>query len=371
MAPWTFYQLHPKPGAGFHFGQRGLEQESSGEHCPSDTLFAALVATLAGLEGNAGVTAFTAPFEAGQPPFLLTSLFPRAGDIPLLPLPRRRLNLTPQRGQRKLLKRLRYVSPQVFGAILAGENMDTYATPQGQGRFLQSGQVWLSAEEQRALPEAWRKLSREVLHEQRVWRASAVDRVTIDRASSTSGVFRIGRTVYAPGCGLWLGVQWPSSVDSAANERLETLLTHLGDQGLGGERSVGYGQFRLAAASFALDLPGADGAHALTLSRYLPGPDELPTTLGAEAAYGLVGVVGWLNSPAGRARRRRSSRMLTEGSILHVGGRAGPWGRLVDVQPVGWEAHPVWRYGYACPVGVKLPPDSQRARGQEQEVSHA
>ena len=87
MAPWTMYRLKPKPGAGFHFGLRGLEQEDSAPHCPSDTLFAALVATLADLEGPEGVEAFAAPFKDGQPPFLLSSVFPRAGDLPLLPLP--------------------------------------------------------------------------------------------------------------------------------------------------------------------------------------------------------------------------------------------------------------------------------------------
>jgi len=45
-------------------------------------------------------------------------------------------------------------------------------------------------------------------------------------------------------------------------------------------------------------------------------------------------------------------RMLVEGAVFQPVG-AGPWGRLADARPAGWEGHPIWRYGYACPVGVR------------------
>jgi len=382
MAHWTSYSLEPKPGAGFHFGLRGLEQEDSAPHCPSDTLFAALVATLADLEGDRGVRAFSAPFERGHPPFLLTSAFPRAGGLPLLPRPFVRVNLTPERGQRKLLKRLGYVSPVIFQRILAGQPMDAYADGQGQGVFLQRGRIWLSAGEIDALPDDWRPFTpehvrkrtnwrawladeegRRWLRERKVWNSTPVDRVTVDRVTAASAVFRIGRTVYAPGCGLWFGVQWPDSPDADARAQLDALLAHLGDRGLGGERSVGYGQFTPRRGSPALDLPAttsdgptADGGTGhqatLTLSRYLPHRDELPDALRGAASYRLAPVAGWLGAPGRRARRRRQVRMLVEGSVFEPVG-PGPWGRMTDVRPEGWDAHPIWRYGYACPVGVR------------------
>jgi len=357
MAHWTIYRLEPKPGAGFHFGLRGLEQEDSAPHCPSDTLFAALVATLADLEGDAGVRAFTAPFQNGQPPFLLTSAFPCAGDLPLLPFPFIKVKLTEKRGQRKLLKRLRYVSPVIFRRILDRQSLDAYAgggneNEDRRGLFLQGGQVWIAAEETERLPQAWRELTPERLREQKMWQSKPVDRVTVDRVASASSIYRIGRTVYAPGCGLWFGVQWPSGPDSAAQEQLETLLYHLGDRGLGGERSVGYGQFTWEQAT-AFDLPErAPDGPALTLSRYLPRQEELPAVLQGDASYRLAAVAGWLNAPGHKAQRRRQVRMLAEGSVFQTSG-AGPWGRLADARPNGWDDHPIWRYGYACPVGVK------------------
>jgi CRISPR-associated protein Csm4 len=374
MTVWTTYCLSPKPGAGFHFGLRGLAQEESAPHCPSDTLFAALVATLGDLDGSEAVRAFVTPFREGRPPFLLTSVFPRVGHLPLLPFPFLRVNLKLKPGQRKLFKRLRYVSPVIFRRLLMDEPMAEYADGEKDaGAFLQDGRIWLAAEEIDALPDSWQDLApedvrkrndwrgwlegedgRRWLREQKVWGSRPVDRVTVDRISAASAVYRIGRTVYAPGCGLWLGVQWPAGIVDDVQARLGTLLAHLGDRGLGGERSVGYGQFTLEKSPMTLDLPAprADGPH-LTLSRYLPRREELPQALRGRAAYRLDGIAGWLGAPGHQARRRKQVRMLREGSVFEPVG-AGPWGRLTDVQPEGWDAYPIWRWGYACPVGVRI-----------------
>jgi CRISPR-associated protein Csm4 len=351
MTEWTTYRLRPKPGGAFHFGLLGLEQEDSAQHCPSDTVFAALVATLADLEGDEGVRAFVAPFKAGRPPFLLTSTFPRAGDLPLLPLPSLRLNVEPRPGRRKLFKRLRYVSPTIFKRALAGDPLDPYIGPDSQGAFLQERRIWLTVEEQGALPERWRHLPNRGLREEKVWVSRPIDRVTVDRVSAASAVYRTGRTAYAPGCGLWLGVQWPAGIDSAVEEKLSILLAHLGDRGLGGERSVGYGQFTLHREPLSLQLPTATEAEAaVTLSRYLPREDELPGALRGRASYALDTVAGWLAARGQRAQRRRQVRLLSEGSVFEPAA-SRPWGRLADVRPAGWDAHPIWRWGYACPVG--------------------
>jgi CRISPR-associated protein Csm4 len=383
MTTWTSYRIAPKAGGGFHFGRQGLEQEQSAPSCASDTLVAALVATQADLDGDAGVADLIAPDDAGWPPFTLTSAFPRAGSLPLLPAPFLRAPIEIHPGQRKLLKRLQFVSPAVFRRWIRGARLDAYADPtSGKGRFLQDGKVWIAAEEIAHLPDVWAAAVPRTVAEQwtdwrewiaceddgaawlrarKVWQAQPVDRVTVDRITAASAVYRIGRTVYAPGCGLWFAVRWPEAPDGTLRARLETLLAHLGDRGLGGERSIGYGQFDWNALAYDLDLPDPDpdGA-ALTLSRYLPRKAALPGALSDRAAaYRLDAVGGWLGTPEGPARRRRRVHMLTEGSVFKPTG-AGPWGRAADVRPDSWDAHPIWRWGYACPVGVQTPKDDER-----------
>ena len=77
-------------GEGFHFGRHGLEQEESGVHFPSDSLFAALVARMVALFGSTEVEEFGKAFLNGKPYFVLSSAFPRAGDVLFFPVPLRR-----------------------------------------------------------------------------------------------------------------------------------------------------------------------------------------------------------------------------------------------------------------------------------------
>jgi CRISPR-associated protein Csm4 len=383
MTTWTSYRIAPKAGGGFHFGRQGLEQEHSAPSCASDTLVAALVATQADLAGEAGVADLIAPEDADWPPFTLTSAFPRAGSLPLLPAPFLKAPIELEPRQRKLLKRLQFVSPAIFRRWIHNERLEAYADANaGKGRFLQDGKVWIATEEIADLPDAWAAVPKTVakqwkdwrewvaceddgaawLRAQKVWQARPVDRVTVDRITAASAVYRIGRTVYAPGCGLWFAVRWPGAPDAALRTRLETALTHLGDRGLGGERSVGYGQFTWKALDRDLDLPDPEpDGPALTLARYLPRQAALPDALRSpDAAYRLDAVGGWLGTPQGPARRRRQVHLLTEGSVFHPTD-AGPWGRVVDVRPENWTAHPIWRWGYACPVGVQIPKNDERS----------
>jgi CRISPR/Cas system CSM-associated protein Csm4 (group 5 of RAMP superfamily) len=67
------------------------------------------------------------------------------------------------------------------------------------------------------------------------------------------------------------------------------------------------------------------------------------------AAYRLVERRGWLASPDAMNLRRKSVRMLQEGSFF----TQRPGGALVDVKPQDTaypRLHDVWRYGLGFPV---------------------
>lgn len=332
-------------GSGFHFGRHGLGQEESSVHLPSDSLFAALTARLAALRGRQAVEAWSLAFAQDSPPFVLSSAFPRAGDVLFFPPPlRTAAGKTPEgtRLQHKQLKRVRYVSEGIFRQLMNGAALaDLYS----EALCLQQGGVLVSAEEMRRLPEAQRRGAA-------LWTVERRPRVTIGRVVHNSELYFTGRTQFAAGCGLWFAVRW---LDPASPYRadLPDLLADLGDAGLGGERASGFGCAAIRPGG-SLELPDAPGRPWVTLSRYLPHPQDAPALLDARAAFTIETVGGWVESPGNAAERRRSLRMLAEGSVLGPLNRAVP-GQMADVQPdyAGTRpiGHPVWRNGQALAVG--------------------
>jgi CRISPR-associated protein Csm4 len=352
------YRLTPSPGGGFHLGREGMEQESSAESFPSDSLFAALMAALVDLEGEQAADDFAAEWpQPGQlsmePPFRLSSLFPLAGDLPLSPMPRLRVKVDPLSRSGKQLKKLEYVSPAILNRLLSGESMDGWLpgdNGKADGLLLQKGKVWIGAQEQAQLPEPWRRLDLSELKEQAVWASQPVPRVTIDRVSHASVIYHVGRTAFAQGCGLWMLAEV-----NRYHDLLETLLADLTDRGIGGKRVAGYGAFTLDEVDVP-SLPIADRVpRVMTLSRYSPTHDELNAgVLDEQASYELVDVGGWLASPVGPAQRRRRLRLIEAGSVLVD---AAPiTGQIVDVRPEydqpGAPPHPVYRSGIALTIGV-------------------
>lgn len=351
MVDLSLYQLEPPPGGGFHFGEEGLELEASSLCFASDSLFAALVAALAEQRGAKAADDFVAPFAEGKPPFLLASVFPYVGRLPLLPLPHLQI-VTEKPMERKFAKKTKFVSPQILARLRQGTEMDDVIDEAGNGRFLQNGAIWLTAAEQAHLPQDWPNLAASALRHQTVWQQGSVPRVTLDRVSSTSNIYLMGRVNFNQGCGLWFGVEY---VAEGWRERVETLLHHLGDRGIGGERANGYGAFtpRLPAQLEPplRPIPGEDNmSHRLLLSRYAPQEGEIAALQDDGASYQLVRVGGWLASPQHESLRRKRATLLSEGSV--VGQEVQ--GRLVDVTPdYDGFPHPVYRYGLALTVGVQ------------------
>jgi len=371
MPQLNIYTLRPR--GALHVGQHGIGQEETACHVPAGTLFAALVATWVGAGGKG--ERWGELFPRAGAPFLLTSAFPHAGGVRFYPLPQ--VNLVPlgvEAGERrKELRQIAFVSEGILGRIVAGESLAGYLPPPGRdpgaGVFLQGKALWLTAQEIPLLPRAMRTLAgpagREkerparALQHLHVWKTDKVPRVTVNRINSASNLFHTGRVTFAPGCGLWFGVEWrrPEATMGdgvTCREALERALSLLADGGLGGERAVGYGAFRWehgGSVSWPDPLPGAP---YLTLSRYHPRPDEAPAAFtGDPVAYSLVAVAGYLQTPAGAAQRRRRLWLAAEGSVLRAVGD-GPYGDVTDVRPrVGDFPHPVWRYGLACPIAIK------------------
>jgi CRISPR-associated protein Csm4 len=325
--------LHPR--GPFHVGELGVGREETLAYVPSDTLYAALVAAWVA-SGDGG------PFD--PPPLRLTSAFPRVGALRLYPRPFVRLNVAREQRDElgKTLARFEWCSERIFALLLQGANVTPLAV---KDNFI--GGVWFHPEDK--LPPApsgeaqWRHF----------WATRPpVPHVTIDRLDNAPNLFHSGQLTFAPGCGLWFGVEY-SAPDGPA--RLERALGYLADAGLGGLRSTGHGGFAFEMGEASALATQSPSGYAVTLSRYLPAsPAEIAAALKAEhAAYKLVRVGGWCQDDVGYPWRRKQVRLVREGSVL--GWNGGPLGCVADLKPEGvgqFGDRPVLRYGLAFPVPV-------------------
>ncbi len=354
LKTWKITSL---PGAGFHFGEQGLGQEESSAAMPSDSLFSALVARQAANLGQAGVDALLEGFLSGQPPFVLSSTFPFAGGVRFFPAPARPFGSAGVKV--KELKKVRYLSETLFRQVLEGQ---TLADLLPLAEPLQNKSLLIAKSELSLLPPGFVKTAEEkklqpdgaLRKDAAVWKMEQRPRVALDRFSQASRLYFTGRVSFAQGCGLWLGIRWLDP-DPNLQSQVAGLLAELGDAGLGGERSSGFGACQILPDG-DLQLPGPGRGLWTNLSRYLPGAAEMPALQHALANYKLQPVGGWLESSHSTGQRRRTLNMLAEGSVL------GPLdvdvpGTLADVRPSYPGSpdplkHAVYRAGLALAVGL-------------------
>lgn len=352
------------PRTAFHFGLRGVGVEETATTCPADTLFSALCLTLREWEGVQELEGWLARFpkdgQGGLPPLRLSSAFPYAGEVLFFPKPTVPANLPKATRQirAKTLKKVEFVSKGILEAWLAQRDLNGELA---DDQLLHGGQVWVTRQELSGL-----SLSVVGKGNGRMWEVQTLPRVTIDRMTSRSAVYQAGVVRFAEGAGLYTLVEFLGGDTVAAateRERLKTLFQVLGDGGLGGERSSGYGQFTLQEPMPFAGWAGAEGPLFLTLSPYHPTPQEVAGgVLDEGASYTLLTRRGWVGSPEGSNLRRRMVRLLAEGSVLqHPKEGAGPsYGDLADVTPYDGKGqpalgHPVWRYGIAFPLPAAQP----------------
>jgi len=337
-------------GSTFHFGEQGLGQEETRPFWSSDSLFAALVARLAALKGEQAVQDWLKPFLDGSPPFLLTSLFPFAGEVRFFPVPLAAQlpdgRSLPQGVKAKDLKKVQFVSENLYRQLLTGKSLLDVHPAHAE---IHGGKIWLTGEEKQKLPPPPQKGE-----PFRMWVIEKRPRVTVERATNASTLYHTGTVHFALGCGLWFGVQW---LDPAADKALfAQLLSDLGEAGVGAERSAGYGKGKFEQKG-TLELPDPEKMWT-SLSRYLPRREEMPAFSGERAAWKVQTVAGWLDSPQKSGQRRRALNLIQEGATFSLpAGLQPPFGRVEDVRPrykTGGKypiQHPVYRSGLTVAVG--------------------
>lgn len=309
---------------------------------PADTLFSALCSAWRWLYGVDSLQSeLLAPFvDAENPPLLLTSAFPFAGEILFFPKPLALGSVQVPPEHRKKFKGVQYWSQSVFARWARGEEI-RYEPPDGE----EEPQFWVLEQDRKHLAD----FIDEETGSLRLWKEHVVPRVTLDRITSASQIWFFGQVAFCKGAGLWCAVRYR---EGALRSRVEACLRLLGDSGLGGERGAGFGLFEVSVVE-GVSLPEAQGAeYMVTLSPCCPDGAQWNALLDARCAYDLLPRRGWIGSPEAGNLRRKTVWMLREGAVLRNAGGTGV-GRLVNVRPDPCP-HDVWRYGYAFPLGVNL-----------------
>jgi CRISPR-associated protein Csm4 len=332
------------------FGERGAGVETAQDTMHADTLFSAICFGVLESAGTSRLQEMLRAFDEA-PPFLISSLLPRVGQVRFLPRPPLAPRAAPASddpaasGARKAFKKLRHVSWGLFGALAANP---TLLADDGTAAIGPGGDAWYLPAEREALGDA--------THESSWWKLVRRPRVTLDRQTGKSTLYFVGASHYAPGAGLTLLVRW---LDPAWRTTIECALDVLGDSGIGGERSAGYGQFT-CAPGVAVTLPGPSSSpHFMTLAPFCPRKEELEGgLLGEGASWDLVTRGGWVGASGSGSRRHSPVTMLAPGSILRLPAKAGraTLGQLLDVTPSESNmAFSVRRYSFAFPIPVTIP----------------
>ena len=318
----TYYLNFRSP---LHLGRRGVGLETTEISISADTLFSAICQTWRTFYGEESLTDFLTQYETGEP-FLLTSAFPFAGDIRFFPKPLIDLNVNAD-DDRKELKKVRYLSERRFRQIVDGESV-TFDS----AHLINDGQLWIHGDDKR--PHT-------------IWKTDKRPRVTLDRQSSASEIWHLKVVKFEEGCGLWFDAKFEAE---ETQRQIETILRVLGDTGVGGERSAGYGAFNLHS-KLAEPQPESELARFVTLSPICPrATDQLSALIQGDAiGYTLEERSGWIGSSEGSGLRRQQVWVFAEGSVLN--GSGARVGRLVDLKP-DLCPHPVWRYAYAWPIKI-------------------
>ena len=307
----------------------------------SDSLYSAITSAVAQLDSLEEWIAATAGAE-GEPAVRLSSCFPYQRDVLFVPPPR---NMWPPAGSGKVRwQGARFIPIGALAKLVAEQHLD-------EDRWIVDGATGCLIGSDRAQSGPFRTSVRT---------AAALDRLTGETAPHSTACLE-----FAADAGLWFAIAF---ADESAKERwaapVKGALNLLADSGFGGERSRGWGRAETPAITEGV-LPmlifepeqGHEEAEEQAwwlLSLFSPS-DQDPVEWN-RGNYSVMPRSGRIESLSGWGVQKRTSRVVTEGSVL-VSQRP-PRGTAVNVAPEGFP-HPVYRYGYALSISIPMKGSTQ------------
>lgn len=330
-----------------HFGEVGIGVEETSERVRSDTLFSALIVAYARLFGKDAVEDLLKSFDP-SPPFRISSTFVYCDDenkrIDYLPKPLKFPRGYPIGNDlefTKTYKKIHYLPLEVWQRWYQGNgftNDDRTELIGYTNKTKTSGSLNNAG----------------IFDYSQTYQIHKTPKVAIDRTTRATNFYHTGFVQFDRSCGLYFLIEFINA-DQDLENRLHAALNLLGDEGLGGERSSGAGQFEATWSDLSdtwkklLNCSQPTDYSLISLLWQTPIPDTLHAD---RASYGILERGGWISSPfSGRQLRRKKVRMFVEGSVFPV----RPDGQLADVTPYQFQKlHKIYRSGIAFSLPIIL-----------------
>lgn len=303
----------------------------------SDSLYSAVTHAMAQL-GSLDEWLDATARSATGPQVWLSSCFPYTGDTVYVTPPR---SVWPPAVSAKVRwKGARFVPLDVVDALLAGDTLDeTHWFVDGLSEcLLQPGQFG-------------------------PFRTSLRLGAAVDRMGSGVLPHRAACLEFSADSGIWMIV---SFAGDEARERwngpVRAALRLLADSGIGGKRSLGWGQMdavefiegtvpeMLLPRSSLLIAEATETQDYWLLSLFVPSAAD--NVRWDQGNYSVVTRAGRVSSTAGAGQLKKLQNMVAEGSVVVAAGP--PTGAATDVAPDGFP-HPVYRSGFALAVPLRPP----------------
>ena len=338
MATFKIYKLHFT--APLHIGDQHEDLGNSQKTIQSDTLYAALISCLA-KNGE------SLP-ENGDLGFTVSSLFPyfqkEKDSSPVyflpIPMPSKQADLA-DASMAKKVKKVQWVDSALLAKVLSGESLFD-----GSGKYIPYIQEsYLTACE---LPEDANG-SKEFV------RSEVSQRVTLQSRTGEDDAwpFYVDKILFRHYAGLFFLAEGDTTL-------LEKALRLLSMEGIGTDRSVGYGFFDYTADRLSIDLPQR-ASHQLALSLFIPESKEQLAELmnSGRVAYDFVRRGGWITTYPYTTLRKDAIYGFLPGSVFSKADdqAAAVIGKIADLTPAAVDVemtHHIWRNGKAIMLPINL-----------------
>ncbi|HOK56350.1 MAG TPA: type III-A CRISPR-associated RAMP protein Csm4 [bacterium] len=301
--------------SSFHSGEREGFLEATEEIIHSDTLFSAFCYNYLLLYGENELNQLIEKFRNNNPVFLISSMFPYSKEKLYFPVP---LNQLPKE---KVIKKIKYIEKDGFEKLLNGEKLED---------------IYLNYS---TIPEKDGKTHYNIIEN---------PRIGLSRLNTTPGenYFHFGEVFFEEGSGLFFVVDFK---EPDFEKKFFATLRLMGDEGIGGDRSVGKGNFTIDTIDkFEIQTP-SESFGCIILSLYLPQENELKDL--KDGYYEIIERKGYIFSPYTKSLRKKSIRMFIEGSVFPSMKK----GKIADVTPTEiFQSHNVYRYGFAFSLPCKI-----------------